>query len=350
MIAAAHWYRPVERVTGGSARWLIGADPDSAAKESYVPQTAAIVEVVKRWGSFAVLVIQVGRNVIEHYEEPAGPTFVSIPGPWHRALLELVLGAAIDLGAIRSLDESVVRYIPEWRDEARAKITLRDLLYNQSRLRDPPYEIAADSPGMQLFIGTDFESLLLAQQPRAAPGTCFRGAALDAKWLGSILDPTTGQSHAKQISTDLWQRIGAQDACVRLDRPRGTTRTFCCISANARDWARVGQLTFTNKRIGERQVVRAAWVQQLLTPSQLNAAVGGYWFLQAIPSISRAVVTTLTTRAATHCTSRRTGAGRSAWATMRSRSTGRLTRSSTPSMICTSRRRCRHGDFSAPST
>jgi len=290
VIAAADWYRPVMRVAGGSAvdrsptERSIATDHDGIAARS-----SALLAVARKWDSLALVVLENGRIAFEHYEEPGGPTFRFDSQSMHRALLALVFGAALESGALNSLDASVADFLPEWRADSRSRITLRDLLYHQSGFVDPPYQFAADSPGMQLFIGTQLEALLLAQQPQSAPGRVFRGSALDAQLLGLILERATRQPYADFLSRNIWRPIGAQDAFVRLDRPRGTTRTFCCISATARDWARVGLVMLNGGRVGNRQVIPADWIRQLLTPSPLNPAYGGYWMLEAIPLTPRSV-------------------------------------------------------------
>jgi CubicO group peptidase (beta-lactamase class C family) len=47
----------------------------------------------------------------------------------------------------------------------------------------------------------------------------------------------------------------------------GEAKTFCCLFATARDWARLGLLMLPEGRAGDRQVVPADWVRQMLTPS-----------------------------------------------------------------------------------
>lgn len=304
VIAAGDWYRPVMRVagrTGGNLAFDAGSLGNQGNRSAVVSD--AMTAVAQEWDSFAVVVIQDRRVAFEYYQQPAGPAFRFDSQSMHRALLALALGAALESGAISSLDASVADYLPEWRADERSRVTLRDLLYHQSGFVDPPYQFAADSPGMQLFIGTQLEALLLAQQPQTAPGRAFRGAALDAQLLGLILERSTGAPYAELLSRAIWQPIGAQDAFVRLDRPGGSTRTFCCLSATARDWARVGQLMLDGGRVGTRQVVPVAWIQQLLTPSKLNTAFGGYWALQAIPLTPRSVAASAAPPVATPFTS-----------------------------------------------
>ncbi len=182
---------------------------------------------------------------------------------------------------------SASRWLPEWQgaDDPRRAITIRHLLYGQSGLVDPPYANSPDSPAMQMFIGTDLRALSLGLVPQSPPGTKQRGATAEAQVLGLVLERATGRMYAGFLSQRLWRPIGAGDAIVRLDREGGNTRTFCCIQATARDWARVGQLVLERGRVGGRAVLPESWIAQITTPSALNASVGTYWWIKPTPLI-----------------------------------------------------------------
>jgi CubicO group peptidase (beta-lactamase class C family) len=138
---------------------------------------------------------------------------------------------------------------------------------------------------MQMFIGTDLRALALGLQPQSRPGERQRGATAEAQVLGLVLERATRSRYADYLSRRLWRPIGAADAAVRLDRPGGNTRTFCCIQASARDWARVGQLVLERGRAGGRELLPPAWITQLATPSPLDPKVGAYWWVEPVPLV-----------------------------------------------------------------
>jgi CubicO group peptidase (beta-lactamase class C family) len=285
VIAAGDWYRPLARVAGGTGGSLrIDAERGPAA-ERFAP-------VLADFGTsdaLAVVIVQRGRVVFEHYAAPAGPGYRFDSQSMHRAILALLVGVAIHEGSLRGLDAPAADVLPEWRGDPRAAIRVRDLLYGQSGFADPPYAARLDSPGLQMFIGRDLPGLVLAAQPVSAPGRSWRGNTIDAQLLGLILERATHRRYASYLSSRLWQPIGASAAYVRLDRPHGMARTFCCIQATARDWARIGQLMLDEGRVGTRQVVERAWVRQILTPSTFNRAYGAFWLLEPTPLIPRSV-------------------------------------------------------------
>lgn len=282
VVATAEWYRPRMRVAGA---------PASRHEPAPAATFASALEVARSYDSLAVVVMIDGRIALEYYAPGIDAKTRFDTQSMHRGVLALAVLAALEDGKIRSLEQPLADFFPEWSaaGDARGRITLSDLLHGQSGLADPPYEFRADSPGMQLFIGGDLRALALAQRPVAAPGKVFRGNALDSQLLGLVLEQATRESYAKFLSRRLWRPLGADDAWVRLDREGGNTRTFCCLQADARDWAKVGELVRTRGAPQGRRVLRESSIERLLAPAPLNAGVGMNWFLQPTALVPRSV-------------------------------------------------------------
>lgn len=286
VIARSGWYQPQVELRARARPWAAVNDAAAAA------QFAAAQAVARRYDSLALVVIRDGRILFEDYTAPAvsGTRFES--NSMHRALFALVVGAAVADGTIPSLDTPLRALAPDWftATDLRGGIAVRDLLYGQSGLEDPSFENRPDSPGMRLFIGSDLRGLVLGQTATTAPGTRFRGAIVDAQLLGLLLEHRLRRSYAGYLSEKIWLPIGAGPASVRLDRPGGNTRTFCCLQATARDWARVGQLVLDRGRgMDGRRVLPESWIDQMLSPAPLNAAFGMFWLLKPTPLTPRSV-------------------------------------------------------------
>jgi CubicO group peptidase (beta-lactamase class C family) len=279
VVAAGDWYTPSVTVRGAPRPW------PGAGAVSADPRFATALALSRRYETLALVVVQDGRIVLEDYAPGIAPERRFDTQSMARGLLALVAGAALADGHLDSLDAKVARWIPEWSapGDPRGQITVRDLLQGQSGLSEPRYENKIGSPGLAMFIGTDLREVALGQTLQSPPGTKYRASTIDMQVLGLALERATGQSYADYVARRIWQPIGAGDAQVRLDRPRGNTRTFCCFVASARDWARVGQLVLDRGRAGGRQVLPESWITQLMTPAPLNPAVGVYWLIEPTP-------------------------------------------------------------------
>ncbi len=283
VVGAGDWYRPTVTVRGAPRPWPgAGASVNGGAAS---PRFGAALALARRYETLALVVVQDGRIVLEDYAPGISPERRFDTQSMHRSLLALVVGAALADGHFDSLDAKVARWIPEWSaaGDPRGQISIRDLVYGQSGLVDAPYENRIDAPGLAMFIGTDLRKATLGAQSLAPAGTKFRGAVVEAQALGLALERATGRPYAEFLSQRLWQPIGAGDAAVRLDRPRGNTRTFCCIQATARDWARIGQLVLERGRVGRREVLPESWIAEMLSPAPLNDSVGAWWWIKPTP-------------------------------------------------------------------
>jgi CubicO group peptidase (beta-lactamase class C family) len=287
VVASPDWYRPRAEVRGAPRPWPTATAP----ADERAARFASAVEVARGYDTLALVVVQDGRLVVEDYGPGVGPDFAFDTQSMHRGLLALAVLAAVEQGAIPALDTPASRYLPEWAgaEDPRARITVGDLLRGQSGLADPPFANRVDSPSMLLFIGSDLRRVVLSQPLKSAPGTVHRGVALDAQALGLVLERATGRPYARHLSDRIWKPIGAGTAQVRLDRPGGNTRTFCCIQATARDWARVGQLVLDRGRAGGRQVLAEASIAQLLAPTPLAPAWGMFWLREPVALVPRSV-------------------------------------------------------------
>ena len=283
VVGSADWYRPRVAVAGAPRPWPESLAPAGAFADA--------LQAARGYDTLALVVVQDGRVVLEDYAGGIGPGQRFDTQSMHRGLLALAVLAAAEQGAIPSLDLPASRWLREWSDPAdpRSRITVRDLLLGQSGLVDPPFENRPDSPGMLLFIGSDLAGPVLSQPLRSAPGAVHRGVALDAQALGLLLERATGRGYARHLSERIWKPIGADTAWVRLDRPGGNTRTFCCIQATARDWARVGQLVLDRGRAGGREVLPASRIDELLGPSPLSPAHAMFWLREPVALVPRSV-------------------------------------------------------------
>lgn len=278
-IMAIDWYRPLAVVAGEPGPPL----SDGAATPSHIPKET--LEEVSRYAqernSTGLIVMHRGAIVLEEYWQGYGPTSMFNAMSMSKTIVGLLMGAAIAEGSIRSIDDPVADYIPEWRQGERAAITLKDLLYMQSGLRNERRTDTPSSDLVQMYIGSDVARTALNIPSVNPPGQAFDYNNVNTQVLAIVLQRATGIAYPQYLSTRLWQPLGASDGNVWLDRPRGTAKTFCCFFATTRDWARVGQMLLNQGRVGQTQVLPADWLQQMLRPSPHEPTFGTHIWIKA---------------------------------------------------------------------
>ena len=106
--------------------------PSNSAFDALVVEES--VNRARGAGSRALLVMYRGRLAIERYFLTDDATSLLPAGLVARPLAALAVGLALADGRLASLDTPVARYLPEWDDEARGRITIRQLLEETSGL------------------------------------------------------------------------------------------------------------------------------------------------------------------------------------------------------------------------
>ncbi len=270
------WYRPMERVRGGRAPALAPAAPSVTGMPEGALDRAS--RYARRMESCALLVLHRRRVILERYWCGAGPETRPNAMSMAKGVAALLLGVAHGQGLVGPPHTPAARYLPEWSGGPRRAITLEHLLQMASGLRNSGSPFNPFSDIARLHLGSDVRGVALAIPAAEAPGQRFQYNNANTQVLALVLERATGRRYADYLSRELWRPLGAADGAVWLDEEGGGAKAYCCLFARARDWARLGQMMVDGGRVGDRQVVPAAWIARMLTPSALEPSFGyGLW-------------------------------------------------------------------------
>ncbi len=265
-------YTPAETVRGGGGKAVPTATPVQAGIADAA--IAAAKAYAESKGSFALLIARDGRLVSETYWQGYTPASRFSTASMHKSVMALSFGVAIGQGRI-ALSDPLGRWLPEWADDPRGRITLAQLLAMTSGLGTAPARPGDPaSAATQLMFGDDLRAAALRFEALAPPGQEFAYANVNSQLAGMALTRAVGERYADWLSRTLWKPMGASDAALWLDRPAGTPHLFCCLQATPRDWLRVGELIRLRGKVGMRQIVPSTWIDTMTAPSPLNANFG----------------------------------------------------------------------------
>ncbi|MGW8368471.1 MAG: serine hydrolase domain-containing protein, partial [Gammaproteobacteria bacterium] len=184
-------------------------------------------------GSMGMIVLHRGRIVYEGYWQ--GADAESIFNSWSMA--KSITGTLIDLaegdGFIESIEDPIVRYVPELAETAYRDVTVEQALqmssgvhYEEAEneiqltcLALPPGPLFADCDAVRAEFG-NLEGFVLSLDQRAAPpGTTFNYSTAETQVLGWVLQNATGQSPAEYLSEKIWQPLGMEADAKWLTDP-----------------------------------------------------------------------------------------------------------------------------------
>ncbi len=267
LVESVDWYRPLVTVRGH-----VQPLPEDTAMGA--EDQAVLERFAKETDSFAVLVAKEGKLVYESYGPGFKRTSRFDTASMHKAVVALLVGAAIQDGAIRSVDDPLSQYLTDLPKDGRGAVTLRQLLEMNSGLHTPPLSDSAASPYWQTYFGDNL-AWSIARWPMQPETTGqFYYANANTQYLLWVLERATRRPYADYLSKRLWRRIGAQDARLWMDRTGGSPRGFCCLQASGRDWLRVGELIRQKGRWQGRQIIETNWIDAMLAPSSSNPNFG----------------------------------------------------------------------------
>ncbi|MET0208433.1 MAG: serine hydrolase, partial [Burkholderiaceae bacterium] len=284
-------YRPMVPLKGAPGPFLPAAEAGrGSVPAAALEQASHFVEASK---GQALIVVHRGVVQLERYYHGATADDEFSAHSMAKTLGALAVGIAIADGRIRSVDQPASTWLKEWRDPARAAITVRQLLTMSGGFRNLPSK-APGSHYIQLHYGADVEAIVREAPVAYPPGTDFAWDNDNSHALGLLIERTTGKRYLDYVSERIWQPLGAGDGEQLLDREGGRAMAYCCIWSKPRDWVRVGQMLLEGGRWQGRRIVDEAFVRDLRTPSAANpffgyqVNVGAAW---KDPRINRRAVT-----------------------------------------------------------
>lgn len=223
---------------------------------------------LNRYRTVAFLVAQDSTLLFEAYWDGYGHDSYSNSFSMAKSIISLLVGCAIEDGYIKSLDQHVGDFLPEFAEGNKAKITVRHLLTMSSGLSWDEAYSSLFSTTTQAYYGKFLRKLVLDQNVVTDPGKEFNYLSGDTQLLSLVLAQATGKTVSDYMSEKIWSRIGAEHyALWSLDRKDGIEKAYCCFNTNARDYARIGQLVLNMGRWNGEQIVPEEYLAETLQPT-----------------------------------------------------------------------------------
>ena len=187
-----------------------------------------------------------------------------------KSFISFLVGAAIDDGLIKSIDDPITNYIPELleRDLSFEKITIKDLLEMRSGLEYNTSHIPftnIHSPWHDEAVGyyhPNVRKLLLENvKISSESGKSFQYSNYNTSYLGLILERATELTVSNYLEQKLWSKIMEYDALFSIDSEESNFEYMPSrLIARAIDYARFGQLMLKEGNWNGNQIISKDWV------------------------------------------------------------------------------------------
>jgi len=256
------------------------------------------IEDFMRWEFVSgLLVVKGGEIKLEHYARGLTPERCWQSSSMVKSFAAILVGAAVEDGAIRSIQQPITDYLPELLGSAYEGVTIHHLLKMASGVfwteltDDPTTDVTEHYLKPIAARKKDYVLRYLKSRPREySPGSRYRYNSADVLLLSYILSRATGCKVADYCSAKIWRPVGfEQDGYFMLDADDGQEVLGSCSGACLRDYARWGLLMLADGIVEGKRVLPQHWVKDCVTakppipvnvPGQRGESVfNGYGYL-----------------------------------------------------------------------
>lgn len=255
--------------------------------------TFDIYDYVARNRVAGILVMKDDEVLLEHYDLGINASTRWLSMSMAKSFSTTLVGAAIQDGHIRSIDDPLVIYLPEFTGSAFEGVSVKLLMQMTSGLRWSDDQTDAQSERRRMLtlqVSQQPGAIMrfMAERPRAAaPGTQWCYSTGDTHVVGALLKAATGKWLSDYLSEKIWSRLGMeQDGAWWLEAPGGLEVAGSGLFATMRDYARFGRFIMGDGVIDGERVLPEGWVREAGAARMINGKrvdYGYMWWIVPAP-------------------------------------------------------------------
>lgn len=265
--------RTIEK--GTPQPWAIALDYNS------VPETEKLAQTHRDLKTVAYLIIKNDSIWHERYFDGYGKNSKSNSFSMAKSIVSAAMGKAIMEGKIKSLDQKVSDFFPEFSTGLGSEMTVGDLSSMASGLNWDEKYYSPFSIVTRAYFDNNLNKVILGLKVVDHPGKEFKYLSGSTQLLAMVITKATGEHLSNYISKHFWIPMGAEnEALWQLDDEDGIEKAYCCIASNARDFARFGKLYKQKGNWNGKQILDTAFIEKSVIPRFPQAPEYGYgWWL-----------------------------------------------------------------------
>ena len=222
-----------------------------------------------------------------------------------KGVMALLFGIALDMGCIKSVDQKVMEFFPDYTVK-RGEKTIYDVTIKHLLTMTAPYK-GKSEPWKKVCTSQDWTLAILDQLGgRSGITGEFRYATLGIQILAGIIERATGEKCINIANNKLFIPIGIPEHRIHGDSskedqfdffmnkkprdyewysdPQDTVTAGWGLCSSARDLAKLGELVLNEGRVDDKVIVSEEYIREMLTPRQKlgerfgNMEYGYLWY------------------------------------------------------------------------
>ncbi len=236
----------------------------------------SLIAKARASNSDGLVILQNGKVIVEEYfGQPLTPTYIASIS---KALHSMAIIKLLSDKKIKSIDQPVADFYPEWRQGQKQQITLRMLLSHTSGMQNIANSRLEIETGPQ-GAGNDLVKLALAAEIVDKPGSVYSYNNKATCLLGGIILQASGKTSDKYFEEEFFKPMGITNFEWKRDGA-GTPQGHGGFRLLPMDLAKFGELMLNKGLFNNKRFFEERWVDSALKSSQLlNPNVGLIWHL-----------------------------------------------------------------------
>ncbi len=265
----------------------VGMDPE---------KIEALVQAIRSGGYdnlHSVLVVKDGKLVLEEYTHGYSRQRTNDVASVTKSVTSILIGIAIDQGAVAGTDQSLTDLFPAYADLINADLAKQDVklwhiltMTSGFEWDEETYPYGHPRNDCERMKYNDDPIRFVLERPIVhQPGTHFQYSGANSMLLSAIIKDKTGMHADAFAKKHLFEPLGISS--YRWGRyANGLTDTDGGLSLRARDMAKIGALFLNSGEWDGEQVISQSWVEestQAYVAASAGAEYGYQWWRIDVP-------------------------------------------------------------------
>lgn len=195
-----------------------------------------------------------------------------------KSIISFLFLKSIEEGTIPSLNSKLTDYFPAFNENNGSNVTLSDLSTMSSGLEwEENYK---DLMGItaQAYVTKDLNKLMMGSKFSGISGDKFKYLSGNTQLLAMAIEKANNSTIQELTYRWLWNPMGAKnDAIWMIDsKEKNMTKAYCCLSSNAKDFAKVGLVYKNFGKINEQKLIDSSFISMSIKPRFNSNPIYGY--------------------------------------------------------------------------
>lgn len=252
----------------------------TASDYNEVSSTDRLDSIHEKMNTIAFMIIKNDSIIHEKYFNGYDADSKTNSFSMAKSITTSLLFKAIDDGHIKSLEQPLVDFYPEFKGKFAEECTVGDLASMASGLNWEEDYYNPFSMTAQAYYDDDISSFIQECEITTRPGKSFNYLSGNTELLAMILEKAVEMPLAEYLSKSFWQPLGMKNKALwQMDsEAKGMVKAYCCIASNARDFARFAKLYLDHGKWNGQQLIREEHAKMAVQPRFEDSPQYGYGF------------------------------------------------------------------------